>query len=107
VKVPHSEGVASHTDPLSCVGHREVSGEALAGESIGQPLSRESRFNRDADAVLGAEGNMDGRDIARSVSIPRGQRPWHVQTLLVREPGGLTRDRLCLYTGPHREGEEP
>jgi hypothetical protein len=44
VGVPYSEGVANHTDPLSCVGHREVSGEALAGESIGQPLSRESRF---------------------------------------------------------------
>jgi len=107
VRVPHSEGVANHTDPLSCVGHREVSGEALAGESIGQPLSRESRSTRDADAVLGAEGNMDGRDIARSAPIPRGLRPWHVQTLLVREPGGLTRDRLCLHTGPHREGEEP
>ena len=80
--VPHSEGVANHTDPLSCVGHREVSGEALAGESIGQPLSRESRFTRDADAVLGAEGNMDGRDSARSGPIPRGQRPW-----VVRDPG--------------------
>jgi len=107
VRVPYSEGVANHTDPLSCVGHREVSGEALAGESIGQPLSRESRSSRDADAVLAAEGNMDGRDIARSGPIPRGQRPWHVRTLLVREPGGLTRDRLCLHTGSHREGEEP
>ena len=44
MKVPHKECVANHTDPLSCVGHREVSGEALAGESICQPLSRESRF---------------------------------------------------------------
>ena len=107
MRVPYGEGVANHTDPLSCVGHREVSGEALAGESIGQPLSRESRFTRDADAVLGAEGNMDGRDIARSGPIPRGQRPWHVQKLLVREPGDLTRDRLCLQAGPHRGGEEP
>ena len=28
MKIPHSEGVANHTEPLSCVGHREVSGEA-------------------------------------------------------------------------------
>jgi len=70
VRVPYSEGVANHTDPLSCVGHREVSGEALAGESIGQPLSRESRFTRDADAVLGAEGNMDGCDIAKVRTNP-------------------------------------
>ena len=107
MRVPYGEGVANHTDPLSCVGHREVSGEALAGESIGQPLSRESRFTRDADAVLGAKGNMDGRDSARSEPIPRGQRPWHVQKRLVREPGDLTRDRLCLQAGPHRGGEEP
>ena len=107
MKVPHSEGVATHTDPLSCVGHREVSGEALAGESIEPAIEpRKSFSTRDADAVLGAEGNMDGRYIARSGPIPRGQRPWHVQTLLVREPGGLTRDRLCLHSGPHREGEE-
>ena len=70
MRVPHCEGIANHTDPLSCVGHREVSGEALAGESIGQPLSRESRFTRDADAVLGAEGNMDGRDIAKVRTNP-------------------------------------
>jgi hypothetical protein len=93
VKVPHSEGVANHTDPESCVRHREVSGEALTGECIGQPLSRESRFIRDADAVFRAEGNMGRRVIARSCLIPRGRRPWHVQTLLVREPGDLTRDR--------------
>ena len=29
MRVPYSEGVANHTDPLSCVGHREVSGEAF------------------------------------------------------------------------------
>ena len=78
MRVPHSEGVANHTDALSW----------------------------DADAVLGAEGNMDGRDVARSGPIPRGQRPWQVQTLLEREPGGLTRDRLPAH-GPNREGEEP
>ena len=107
MRVPHSEGIANHTDPLSCVGHREVSGEALAGESIRPTIEPESHFTRDADAVLGAEGNMDGRDSARSGPIPRGQRPWHVQKLLVREPGDLTRDRLCLQAGPHRGGEEP
>jgi hypothetical protein len=107
VRVPHSEGVANHTDPLSCVGHREVSGEALAGGEHRPAIEpRKSFTTRDADAVMGAEGNMDGRDIARSGPIPRGQRPWHVRTLLEREPGGLTRDRLCLH-GPHREGEEP
>jgi hypothetical protein len=38
VKVPYSEGVANHTDPESCAGHREMSGEALTGESAGQAI---------------------------------------------------------------------
>jgi hypothetical protein len=37
----------------------------------------------------------------------RGQRPWHVQTLLAREPGDLAIDRSATAAGPHREGEEP
>jgi hypothetical protein len=66
VRVPHSEGVANHTDPLSCVGHREVSGEALAGESIGQPLSRESRFNPRCRRRFG-RGRQHGRTQYREV----------------------------------------
>ena len=45
MKVPHSEGVANHTDPLSCVGHSGGIRQSVAGESI-QPLSREICFNR-------------------------------------------------------------
>lgn len=36
----------------------------------------------------------------------RGQRPWHMRTLLVREPGDLACGRRGS-DGPHREGEEP
>ena len=102
MQVRHGEGVANHTDPLSCVA-REVSGEALAGESIGQPLSRE-RFSTRVPTPLPRKATVAARYARRP--IPRGQRPWHVQTLLEREPGDLTRDRR-LHTGPHREGEEP
>jgi hypothetical protein len=41
VKVSNSEGIANQTGPESCVAHREVRDEALRGEPIGQPLSRE------------------------------------------------------------------
>jgi hypothetical protein len=34
VRVPYSEGVAKHTDPLSCIGHRELSGKALAVRTV-------------------------------------------------------------------------
>jgi hypothetical protein len=41
VQVPYDEGVAIHIGPESCAGAREGFGEALTGERIGQPLSRE------------------------------------------------------------------
>ena len=41
MQVPCDEGVAIHIGPESCAGAREGCGEALTGERIGQPLSRE------------------------------------------------------------------
>ena len=42
MQVHHDEGVAIHIDPVSCAAAREGNSEALTGERIGQPLSRES-----------------------------------------------------------------
>src|SRR6266481_3440223 len=56
-----------------------------------------------ADAVHLAEGNTSGRVIASARTTRRGQRPWHVQTLLAREPGDLAIDRSATAAGPHRE----
>jgi len=53
------------------------------------------------------EGNTFGRVIASARATRRGQRPWHVQTFLAREPGDLAIDRSATAAGPHREGEEP
>jgi hypothetical protein len=61
VQVPHSEGVANHTDPESCAVSREGIGEALTGVHIGQPWSRERGNISGADAVLFAEGETEGR----------------------------------------------
>ena len=41
MQVHHDEGVANRIDPESCADTREGIGEALTGERIGQPLSRE------------------------------------------------------------------
>src|SRR5262249_17763385 len=54
-----------------------------------------------------AEGNTSGRVTASTRTTRRGQRPWHVQTLLAREPGDLAIGRSATAAGPHREGEEP
>ncbi len=89
MKVHCNEGVATHIGPEPCVCIREDAGEASAGECIGQPLSRERTPNPNADAVPKAEGHAGARVIASACPTGRGQRPWHVQTLLVREPGDL------------------
>src|SRR5215470_759209 len=107
VRVHHDEGVANRIDPESCAVAREDHCEALTGERTGQPLSRESTISPGADVVPLAEGKTDGRDIASAQTARRGRRPWHVRTLLAREPRGPTSDQAICRPGPHREGEEP
>ena len=88
MEVHRSERVAIYADPESCAALREDGGEALTGERTGQPLSRE-RLIPDADTVTYVEGNTQQRVSASAAVIRRGLRPWHVQTLLVWEPGDL------------------
>ena len=107
MQVRCDEGVAIHIGPKPCVCAREGAGEASAGERIGQPLSRESQIIQGADVLIPTEGDMAERDNASVPTARRGRRPWHVQTLLAREPGDLAIDRSATAVGPHREGEEP
>jgi hypothetical protein len=78
VQVPYDEGRANHIGPESCVSDREVWGEALTGEAVGQVLSHVTKQVRDADAFCVAEGNTVGCAIASATPVPRGRRPWHV-----------------------------
>ena len=89
MEVHCEEGLANHIGPEPCAVVREVLGEASAGDCIGQPLSREIDVILGADAVPLAEGNTNGCAIASAHSAQRGLRPWHVRTLLAREPGDL------------------
>jgi hypothetical protein len=107
VKVHCDEGLAIHIGPEPCAGVREDVGEASVGEHIGQPLSLEKGLISGADGVYMSEGEMDEGVIASARPTRRGPRPWHVWTLLAREPGGLVFDLWEDAAGPHREGEEP
>ena len=69
MQVSYSESVANYTGPESCVDTREGAGEALTGERIGQPLSREKSFDPGADALDNAEGNTGGA-LSRAPSYP-------------------------------------
>jgi len=107
VRVRHDEGLAIRIAPEPCAVIHEDAGEASAGDGAGQPSSRVSDFIPGADTVTYVEGNMDGRVSASARLTRRGLRPWHAQTLLVREPGDLQFDHLQHQRGgPHREGEE-
>jgi hypothetical protein len=108
VKVRYDEGPAIRIGPEPCAGLREGVGEASVGERIGQPLSRESILLPGADVVPLTEGNTGGCDSASTRPIRRGHRPWHVRTLLAREPGDLRVGHPPHGAGgPRREGEEP
>ena len=103
MKVRHDEGVANRIGPEPCIAGR---GEASVGEGTGQPLSRDRNI-LGADAVEIAEGNMVEHANASARATRRGQRTWHVSTLLAREPGDLAFGRRQTRFGLHREGEEP
>ena len=108
MQVHRDEGIANRIGPEPCACAREGAGEASAGEHVGQPLSRERKLVPGADAFCAAEGNMPKSANASAWATRRGQRTWHVRTLLVREPGGLRVGRGLLWAdGPRREGEEP
>jgi hypothetical protein len=89
VQVRHDEGVAVRIVPEPCVVFREEYGEASAGACTGQPLSRDNKVSLGADAFDNAEGHTGRRANASTYPTRRGRRPWHVQTLFVREPGDL------------------
>ena len=99
VKVHCDEGAAIHVAPDLCAGVREGVGEASVGERIGQPLSREIVSNPGADVVHLTEGKIGRRVIASARRTRRGLRPWHVRTLLVREPGDLWIGRRPCWVG--------
>ena len=92
MQVRYDEGLAIRIGPEPCVGTREDAGEASAGEHIGQPLSRES-LNQSGCRRGRNHGRQHGaRAIASARPARRGRRPWHVRTLLAREPGYLPID---------------
>ena len=110
MEVRYDEGIASHIGPEPCAGIREDVGEASVGECTGQPLSRERVCFRVPTPSTGWKAKW--ADAQARVSVWPGvvAEPWHVQTLLVREPGDLWIGHPRQddgMDGPQREGEEP
>ena len=112
MQVHYDEGVATHIDPEPCVQAREGLGEASVGARIGQPLSRERKFSPGCRRRVEGGRPHGGQPMSACARpIRRGRRPWHVQTLLVREPGDLTvgqqpRCSVLSWSASGRQGAE-
>lgn len=91
MQVPYVEGLASHNGPESCGGDREVTTEALTGESVGQVLSRENGLTSGCRRVLNRRKATRCNLLSRELFRPRvvGD-PVHARKLSAREPGDPT-----------------
>ena len=96
------------TSERSPVRESRTPGSARGAGSNSRPYrnSRDRSQIPDADTVTDVEGHTGGGASASLGLVRRGRRPWHVCTLLVREPGDLGFGRRRI-AGPCREGEEP
>lgn len=70
MKESYSEGVAHHTGPKSCIGHRKVAGEALTGVHAERVLSCEIKPFRVPTSFAHAEGNTEGGVMRKSPEDP-------------------------------------
>lgn len=94
MQVHCDEGIANHIGPEPCAGHREVVGEASAGERAGQLLSRDSCVN--PGCRLGLER---GRQHAGAREREHPCDPAWSKTL-------ARTDALCTGTGSTRKIEK-
>ena len=106
MQVHCGEGLATHTDPESCVWSRKAPGEALTGESAGQVLSRERGF------ASGCRRRQLDRKATRNISISQEMfrlrvvvDPVHAWKLSAREPGDPVSGRSGWRCGPRRESQ--
>ena len=94
--------------PSSCASDREVWGEALTGEAMGQVLSHVTKTGPGCRRFLCSgrqqQGNTVGRAIASALPVPRGRRPWHVADTSCTGTGRSHAWPGRVGRGPHWEG---
>ena len=104
MREPYGEGLATHTDPESCVGVREGVVEALTGAHAGWVLSREITHSRRRPCGTMGKATPTGAHW-RALGGPREVvDPTHAWKLPARKPGDLSTGRPSEAGGPHREG---
>ena len=113
----YRKGPASHPDPESCVGGREVADEALTGAHAGQPSSCEIRYSGVPTPLCEAEGHTEGGDTgeppedpAQSETLRMRGNPLHGKREIPRAPatdGGAGRSGKVVDRTPdmHARGK--
>jgi RNA-directed DNA polymerase len=101
MKELYREGLATHPGPESCVCNREVVGEALTGESAGQPLSCEIQNSSVPTLLSEAEGNTLGgaksepyKDLAQSETLSMHGHSLHGSREVLEVPSVYSEGRL-------------
>jgi len=89
MKVPHGEGLATHTGPESCADARKGIREALTGDVQAGLLSRERFLTSGCRRCIWVRKATSVVSLLRDATGPCvvGD-PAHVQKPLAREPGG-------------------
>ena len=70
MEVQYGEEVANHSDPESCVAHREVCGEALTGDTSRPAIEPRNQEFGMPTTLLDSEGNMGHGVNRKSCSDP-------------------------------------
>ncbi len=96
----HVEGLATHSDPESCVDDLRGHGDALTGARAGRAIEpRNSRFGVPTPFQMRKATSLAA--LSRVVGGPRAvEEPGHVRNLQVREPG----DPTLTHRVDHRVG---
>ena len=90
MKEPYGEGVASRTDPESCVVSRKAGREALTGAHVDGVLSREISVNQDAERCL-----FGGKAISVGALSRAPTGPARSKTPIGMEPQRARTGRPC------------
>ena len=96
MEVQYGEEVANHSDPESCVAHREVCGEALTGDTSRPAIEPRNQEFGMPTTLLDSEGNMGHGVNRKSCSDPAWSKTlrmlgsdlhgsWEISTV----PGGV------------------
>ena len=95
MKELYREGLATHPGPESCADNRKVVGEALTGESAGQPLSCEIQNSSVPTLLSETEGNTlddvkseSSEDLAQSETLSMHGHSLHGNREVLEVPSG-------------------